>query len=221
MKQMQPNNEPKEQPILALIQQIKDGSLDPEIIDKDLRQQCVEVFLGEGMTVSSIAQIFEKCEKTIRRDIDEIRERNALAPDINLAKKTIGEMVTYARIHRDHLMRLARTKDASVSEKSQAEYMAARVGLELIGKMQSLGYLPSKPAAIVGDVFHHFNGNDMSGMLDEISKQVTEVEKIALDTGVIPKEIEGDLAEVKGFIKKAEGLKNKNTVKEGQDERTN
>jgi transposase-like protein len=204
---MQPNSEGKEQPILSLIQQIKDGSLNLETIDKEVRQQCVEVFLGEGYTVSSIAQIFEKCEKTIRRDIEEIRERNALTPDVNLAKKTIGEMVTYAKIHRDYLMRLARIKDASVAEKSQAEYLAARVGLELIGKMQSLGYLPSKPTAIVGDVFHHFNGDDMAGMLDEISKQVIEVEKIASETGVIPKEIEGDLSEVKGFIKKAENLK--------------
>jgi len=206
---MQPNDTEKEQPILGLIQQLKDGRLDPETIDKDLRQQCVEVFLGEGMTVSSIAQIFEKCEKTIRRDIEEIRERNALTPDINLAKKTIGEMVMYARMHRDHLMRLARVKDASVAERSQAEYLAARVGLELISKMQSLGYLPSKPTAIVGDVFHHFNGSDMAGLLDEISKQVIEVEKIASETGVIPKEIEGDLTEVKGFIKKAESLKKK------------
>lgn len=204
---MQPSDTEKEQPILGLIQQLKDGRLDPETIDKDLRQQCVEVFLGEGMTVSSIAQVFEKCEKTIRRDIEEIRERNALEPDINLAKKTIGEMVMYARIHRDHLMRLARNKDASVAEKSQAEYLAARVGLELIGKMQSLGYLPSKPAAVVGDVFHHFSGNDMAGLLDEISKQVIEVEKIASETGVIPKEIESDLSEVKGILKKAGDLK--------------
>jgi len=208
------NNEPKEQPVLALIQQIKDNRINPETIDKDLRQQCVEVFLGEGMTVSSIAQIFKKCEKTIRRDIEEIRERNALTPDINLAKKTIGEMVMYSRIHRDHLMRLARVKDASVSEKAQAEFFAAKVGIELIEKMQSLGYLPSKPTAIVGDVFHHFNGNDMAGLLDEISKQVIEVEKIASETGVMPKEIEGDLSEVKGFIKKAESLKKKDTNEE-------
>lgn len=211
---MQPNNEPKEQPILSLIQQLKDGRLDPETIGKDLRQQCVEVFLGEGMTVSSIAQVFGKCEKTIRRDIEEIRERNALTPDIGLAKKIIGEMVMYCRQHRDHLMRLARVKDASVAEKSQAEYLAARVGLELIGKMQSLGYLPSKPTAIVGDIFHHFSGNDMAGLLDEISRQVIEVEKIASETGAIPKEIEGDLSEVKGFIKKAESLKNHNERKE-------
>jgi len=54
----------------------------------------------------------------------------------------------------------------------------------------------------------------MAGLLDEISKQVIEVEKIASETGVIPKEIEGDLSEVKGFIKKAEDLKKKNTKEE-------
>jgi hypothetical protein len=156
-----------------LIQQIKDGSLDPGTIGKDMRQQCVEVFLGEGYTVASIAQVFQTCEKTIRRDIDDIRERNAITPDICLAKKTIGEMVTYARIHRDYLMRLARVKDASISEKSQAEYLAARVGLELIGKMQTLGYLPSKPQTIVGDIFHHVDGKISD--LDELTKEIIDI----------------------------------------------
>lgn len=214
---MQENDEAKEQPILTIIQQIKDGRIPPATVDKEMRQQCVEVFLGEGYTVSSIAQIFEKCEKTIRRDIEEIRERHALEPDVNLARKIIGEMLMYARIHRSHLMRLARTKEASVAEKAQAEFLAAKVGMDLVDRMQTLGYLPSKPTAIAGDVFHHFGGNDMNDLVDEISKQVIEVEKIASQTGAIPKEIEGELSEVKGFIKKVEGLKN-NPPKEKPNE---
>jgi len=213
---MQENDEVKEQPILTIIQQIKDGRISPGTVDKEMRQQCVEVFMGEGYTVSSIAQIFEKCEKTIRRDIEEIRERHALEPDVNLARKMIGEMLMYARIHRSHLMRLARAKEASVSEKAQAEFLAAKVGMDLVDRMQTLGYLPSKPTAIVGDVFHHFGGNDMNELVDEISKQVIEVEKIASQTGVIPKEIAGELSEVKSFIKKVEGLKT-NNIKEKQN----
>jgi len=38
---MQPDNKGKEQPILTLIQHIKDGRVDLGTIDKDLRQQCV------------------------------------------------------------------------------------------------------------------------------------------------------------------------------------
>jgi len=57
----------------------------------------------------------------------------------------------------------------------------------------------------------------MNDLVDEISKQVIEVEKIASQTGVIPKEIAGELSEVKGFIKKVEGLK-KNTPKEKPNE---
>jgi hypothetical protein len=197
---MQPDNKEKEQPILTLIQQIKDGSLDPGTIGKDLRQQCVEVFLGEGYTVASMAQVFDACEKTIRRDIDDIRERNAITPDISLAKKTIGEMVTYARIHRDYLMRLARAKDASVSEKSQAEYLAARVGLELIGKMQTLGYLPTKPQAIVGDIFHHVDGKISD--LDELTKEIIDIENMADGNGKIDDGIKKDLFQMKTVLDK-------------------
>lgn len=204
----------KEQPILTIIQDIKDGRIAPDVIDKDLRQRCVEVFMAEGYSVSSMAQLFNKTEKTIKRDIEAILDEKKVGPSMELAKRIVGEIIAYGHIHRDHLMRLARTKDASVAEKSQAEYLAARVGFELISRMQSLGYLPSKPTAVVGDVFHHFNGNDMAGLLDEISRQVIDVEKIASGSGVIPKEIEGDLSEVKGFIKKAESLKNN---KEGEE----
>jgi hypothetical protein len=193
----------KEQPILTVIQQIKDGRLDPETIDKDLRQQCVEVFLGEGYTVSSMAQIFKKCERTIRRDVENIRERNALTPNIELAKKIIGELVTYARIHRDHLMRMARTKETSVSEKSQAEYYAHRVGMELVEKLQTLGYLPLKPKTIVGDFTHNVNANDEKS-LEDLKMQLVEIEKIALEQGGFTPELECEVKRLKSRIEKVE-----------------
>lgn len=206
--------ENKEQPILTLIQQVKDGHLDAETIDKDQRLLCVEVLLGEGCSVATMAQIFKKCEKTIRRDIDEIRDCNAISPNVDLAKKIVGELLTYSRIHRDHLMRLARIKDASVSERSQAEYLAARVGMELIQKMQSLGYLPVKPAVVVGDVFHHFDAKDADGAMTEISEQVAELEKIISDGGPLPDVVKKELIEVKGFVKKAEEIKKKTNKEE-------
>jgi len=166
-----------EQPTLALIQNIKDGKVMPETLMKDLRQSCVEVMLGEGYTVAAMAHVFKRSDKTIKRDLEEIRERNAITPDVNLAKKIIGEMVMYGRIHRDQLMKLARIKEASVSEKAQSEYLAFKVFAELIAKLQLLGFLPTKPQAIVGEVFHHVDGQINN--LDDLSRQIIEVEKMA------------------------------------------
>lgn len=207
--------ENKEQPILALIQDIKDGRVAPETIDKDLRQQCVEVFLGEGHNISFIAQVFNKCEKTIRRDLEEIRQRNALTPNIELAKKIIGELVTYARIHRDHLMRMARTKETSVSERAQAEYYAHRVDMELTDKLQTLGYLPLKPKTIVGDFTHTLNVSEDKA-LDELRLQLVEVERLALEDGGLNPEIESEIRHLRSRIEQADIEKDVVRIQEQQ-----
>lgn len=172
----------KERPVLTLIQQIKDGQVDPETMGKELRQQCIEVFLCEGYAVPLMAQILRKCEKTVRRDLDEIRARNALSPSVDFAKKLVGEIVMSARVNRDHLMRLARLKDTSVAEKSQAEYYAHRVNMELTEKLQSLGYLPLKPKTIVADFTHTVQVNDEAA-LDDLKAQIIEIERLAADQG--------------------------------------
>jgi len=187
---MQENNVPQEkeeQPILCLIQDIKDGRVLPETLTKDLRQCCVEVLLGEGYTVAAMARVFRRSDKTIRRDLEAIRERNAIIPDLSLATKIIGEMMMYARIHRDQLMKLARNREASVSEKAQAEYLSFKVFSELITKMQSLGYLPSKPQQVVGEIFHHVDGqvNDF----EELSREILEIEEMANENNDVKEDV--------------------------------
>jgi hypothetical protein len=193
----------QEQPILALIQDIKDGRVAPETIDKGLRQECIEVFLAEGYTTSSIAQIFKKNDRTIRRDMEDIRAKNAVTPDIDLAKKTIGEMVVYMHTHRAYLMRLARSKDASLSEKAQAEYLAARVGIELIAKLQTLGFLPLKPQEIIADISHHVT-TDNESSFGELRTQIVEIERISKESGELTPEMAKELESLKRRIEKAE-----------------
>jgi len=196
------NKPATEKPLLTLIQEIKDGRVSADTIDKELRQQCVEICIAEGYSIASIAQIFNKCEKTIKRDVESIRDRNALTPDIELAKRLIGEMVNYARIHRDHLMRLARYKDTSVSEKAQAEYYAHRVEMEMVDKLQTLGYLPLKPKTIVGDFTHTLISDDKA--LVELRLQLSEVEKLAVEEGSVNPEIDNEIRRIKARIEQAE-----------------
>src|SRR3989338_3720199 len=119
-------------PLLSLIQKIKDGSIDPRSITKDQRLQCVSILCSEGYNESSIAQVLNRSEKTIRRDLSDIRSQNALSPDQNLARELVGEMVQKARAHQSRLLRIASNKENKAFERIQAEYAAWRIERELI-----------------------------------------------------------------------------------------
>lgn len=205
MKANNPKLEKEEEvPILSLIQKIKDESLDPKTLPKELRQQCVEVLWAEGYGESSMAQILQRSEKTIKRDLQEIRERNALAPNLELAKQIIGEMVQRAHMHQGYLVRLARSKDATVSEKSQSEYLAWRVQKELVEKMQFLGYLPSRPREITGDIYHHMSLQEEERSFNEVRAMLNEIEGVARETGTFTDELGKEIQVLTAKIEKAE-----------------
>ena len=194
--------QPEEKPILTLIQQIKDGLVSPDTISKDLRRQCMEIFRGEGYSIASMAQIFGKCERTIKRDIDKINDNEKLSPNIELVKKLCGEFVAYARIHRDHLMRLARSKEASIAERAQAELFAFKVFAEMITKLQTLGYLPMKPKEIIGDFSHHIEVEERS--FKELKQELKEIETISKECGELTPELKKELVELSCKLDKTE-----------------
>jgi len=197
--------EKDERPILELIQKIKDELVEPRLLSKEERQQCVEVLLGEGMNESTIAQILKRSEKTIYRDMSEIRQRNAVVPSIELAKQMTGELLTNARIHHAYLMRIARNKESSASDKIQAELSAWRVLNELVERLQNLGYLPMQRQAVTNDVYYHMV-DDSEKSFEEIKGMITEIETISSEKGGMPKEIEEEIGKLKTKVSKAELL---------------
>jgi len=204
MKPIDPTSKKDEElPIFSLIQQLKDESLDPRTLPKELRQQCVEVLWAEGYSESPMAQILKRSEKTIKRDLQEIREKNALSPNLALARQIIGEMLSRARIHQGYLVRLVRSKEGTVSEKAQSEFLAWKVQKELVEKMQSLGYLPSRPQEITGDLYHHMTlENEQS--FSEIRTMLNEVEGAAKETGTFTDEFKREITLLLARVEKAE-----------------
>lgn len=191
-----------ETPILNLIQNIQSGAVDPKGLNKEERQQCVEVLYLEGYSVSELAQILNRNERTVKRDLDEIRRRTAISPNAELAKQFIGEMVQIARLRQGRLERLAKTKDATVLEKGQAEYLAWKVQKEMIEKLQSLGYLPLRPQEIVGDIFHHSDDNPIKS-LDEVQAIVLEVQAVAEKAGQFDPEVVKEIESLNAELEKA------------------
>ena len=117
---------------VQLLQEINSGLTDPAILDKSSRQQCIELLIAEGYTHAQIAQLLKCSEKTVSRDIKELRRRNELSPNLSFAKEFIGDMFKKAMTHHSYLMRLARAKETPAGDKIAAEISAWKVIKELI-----------------------------------------------------------------------------------------
>lgn len=194
----------QEMPLLSLIQEIKSGTTNPKMLPVDLRQQIVETLTLEGYTNSQIAQLLTRSEKTVQRDLKEIRAKNALNPSVDLAKQVIGDLFMKARVHSAYLMRLARSKDGNISDKSQSEYLAWRVSKEFVEKLQSLGYAPLRPQEIVGDLFHHFNDENKEKSFAEVRDELNKVMEVAQECGTLTPELEQNVNNLNQKIEKAQ-----------------
>lgn len=170
---------PENQSAISMIQDIRSGRLDATILTKDARLLCVEVLLGEGATKSQMAVLLKVSEKTIGRDIQAVQLTNYMQPDEDFRKRMIGHLLMGAAINREHLMRLARKTESSVSEKAQAEFLAFKVLTETITKLQSLGHLPTQAQAIDLNV-----SGSQEKSLDQLRSDLIELKKVCDDEDV-------------------------------------
>ena len=181
--------EQADKPILALIQRLKDGSLSPGVITKEQRLQCVEVLVLEGYAPSQIAQVVDRSEKTVRRDLAELRIKNAQAPSPELAKQLIGNFFMKWETHHATLMRLARSKEGSIADRAQAELAAWRVMKEGVELCQSLGYLPQRPQQVVGDMVYHLNIEEGERSLEDVGLVLQEITAIGQETNTLTADV--------------------------------
>ncbi len=139
----------EETPTLTLIQHIRDGSRSANLLTKEQRQQCVVCLRTAGYSYAHLAQFLSISEKTIQRDIGEIRARNkADPPSEELAMRLIGEYLTWMDVHHASLVRFAQDKSASIEARIVAETQAARLMDARMARLQSMGYLPQQSRSI-------------------------------------------------------------------------
>ena len=212
------NQDTTEDSALKLLQDINSGIIDPKQLDKPSRQRCIELLIAEGYTYPHINQVLKISEKTIGRDVKEIRARNELTPNIDFAKQFIGEIFQKAMNSHSFLIRLARSKDATNPEKIQAEFAAWRVLRELVERMQSLGYLPSRPQRVVGDISCHMQNEEGGESIEDIRKMISEIETVAKDTNTYTPELAEDIKAIGLRIEKAEIVSEVKKVVEKQKE---
>ncbi len=171
------------EPILSLIQRIKAGQVSSTSISAEQRKRCVEVLRAEGYGIAEIAQILHRCEKTIRRDIEQIREERALRGDPNLVPRLVGDMVGHAEVSIARLRRIARETSATALERATAEGMAWKVARDLTQLLQSLGYLPRSPVGIVASV-HSQVSTDSGDPGDELIGELELLERLVASSSI-------------------------------------
>ncbi len=185
-----------EEPVLALIQRIKDQAIDPALLGAEDRRRCVEVLRGEGYTIAAIAQILRKNERTIRRDIDILRAECALALDPRLPERMVGQLASEAEHSVACLRRIARDNTASAMERLMAETAAWKVFREMFEKLQSVGYLPKVPTGVVAEVYSHAAVDPVAGY-GELAERLKTLAAIDQQDG------EGDqarVAQIRGLL---------------------
>lgn len=177
---MPDEKEPEEAqlPAIKIIQQIKEGDIDPEKLPKEIRQACVECLLGQFMSVPKIAAFLKSTDRTIQRDKKEIDQRNSQKPSIDYSLQLISELTRKANSIQEHLMSLAKDENGSVQEKSQAGYYLWKAVQEQMKLLQSLGYLPEQPLKIEQTITQE-SGRDVS----QLKIELAEAEKVANESG--------------------------------------
>ncbi|MBF0522218.1 MAG: hypothetical protein HQL24_04080 [Candidatus Omnitrophica bacterium] len=210
----------QETPIISVIEDVRAGVVDPRTLTKEVRLSCVEVFVGEGYSEVQVAQILKRSEKTIQRDVREIRERNSLTPGIEFAKQMSGDIFKKGLAHHDYLVRLSNGKNVSDANKIQARVSAWRVLVELIERLQSLGLMPLKPKELVGDIYHHYEGGDTKAY-SQLRKDLQEIERVSKETGTLDEKTEENIKLLQQKIEKAEIVEEISELTKKKDELQN
>ena len=185
------------------LQGIKNRLIDPKTLSIEQRRYCVQALRLEGYQTYAIASLLSVSDRQIRRDIMQLKDANELEMDGKFAKKYLGELLVRGQNHCAYLMRLARSKDASVAEKTQAEYGAWKIYKELTERLQDVGYLPKVAKQISGDLYHHLSSGD-DNPLDESRGIIVEIKKVMEETESSTPEIEKEIEVLNKRIECAE-----------------
>lgn len=188
---MENKQTPEEESVLNLIQQIRDGGVNPRNLSREERQQCVNALDLQGYSQATIAQIFKRSDKTISRDLDEIAKSFALKPSRDFCFVMIGGIVRKAKAAQSRLLAIARNSECTAMERLQAERFYWLVEIELFEKLQSAGYLPLKPKELV------LSQENKEADIEEVDQVLSEIEKLGEQDPELMKDLQEEIGAIR------------------------
>ena len=167
-------------PVLHILKQIANGTLDPKTLSPELRQDCVRCMHGLGKDISSMASVLQVSDKTIRRDKVEIVEKDAKALPADYRQRLRGDLMTRMSSINDLMMRLANDQNFEGQDRVQAGYHVWKMIKDEIEIARGLGLLPSEAFKIEATV-----GQEREKTPEHLKEELARLEKISTDDGTI------------------------------------
>ena len=139
---------------LALLQGIRNGSINPRSLCPDERRPLVSLLKDEGQTTAEIAHLFDRSERTIQLDKEALGKEKSITKNPELVKQMAGRLVAGADLCKQRIRKFQRDRGASPAAKMEGERSCFQIDCQLTERMQSLGYLPTAAQKIEADLIH-------------------------------------------------------------------
>lgn len=139
---------------LALLQDIRNGSIDPRSLRPVVRRTLVSFLMAEGQSTAEIGHLLKASDRIIQLDKKALWGENTITRDPALVGKMIGRLVTEANLCMERIRKSARGKDTPASVKVDAEHRCFQIFEKTIERLQSLGILPTATQKIEADLTH-------------------------------------------------------------------
>lgn len=196
---MSEESAPARQSVHDHIAAVKSGAVKGSSLHPEIRQDIVEYLTSEGLGTAELSKLLGMTDRTIRRDLTAIRDRNALHADPELADRLAGEFVSEARRSMQRIRRTTGDKDAPHAARIDGERAICEIYDKLIGRLQSLGYAPSATHHVRADLTHHL------GSTPEYAEIRQEIDRVA----ALPGGDSADLHELRLLADEAESNEEK------------
>ena len=211
----------------ATVKEIVQGLKDKVISSKDIPEDKKALTMGylhlEGWSYSLIAELFSCCEKSVQRGMRRFKDMVGLSADIDFIRREVGYFLTAAENQVGALLRIARSPNSFNKDKVAAEDAAWKIRVEVLTKLQSLGFLPIHSPHISADLYHHMDDREQTP--EELRKLVETIEQDGAESGVLDEEVKKKIESIKFKIQQFEVhreitvLKQETEKKEMKDEK--
>ncbi len=167
----------KESRCLEILQGIKTGTTNPALLSPKQRRRLVILLIGEGHSTAEIAHLLKVSDRTIERDKNKIRKKNAIVKDPKLVEQMAGRLLFEAETAIQKIRKYERDKQTSPATRIDAEHKCFQIVNDLAERFQSMGYLPTAAKKLEADLKHHTEDTLSLKEIKSEARRLQDIEK--------------------------------------------